>query len=166
MTDLDFSIGRPPRLHAVNKVSGMRVACADRFTVETLIPQARSQQPICTIPSLPYTATPFRCSSMPADDLGCHDRLTRRRHLPPRSSHLLRFAELADKQCGAGFSGTADWAGLNENVPPKPSKFVRVSHWKQMGAQMSLRGTSVPLERPAAVTCGRRAEAPPQAEAG
>ena len=112
--------------------------CADRFTVETLIPQARSQQPICTIPSLPYTATPFRCSSMPADDLGCHDRLTRRRHLPPRSSHLLRFAELADKQCGAGFSGTADWAGLNENVPPKPSKFVRVSHWKQMGAQMSL----------------------------
>jgi len=44
---------------------------------------------------------------------------------------LQRFAELCDKQCGAGFS---------------------------------LRGTSVPLERRAG-TCGRRAEAPPQAEA-
>src|SRR5258708_39995719 len=43
----------------------------------------------------------------------------------------LRFAELVDKQCGAGFS---------------------------------LRGTSVPLEERAG-TCGRRAEAPPQAEA-
>ncbi len=32
------------------------------------------------------------------------------------------------------------------------------------GAGFSLRGTSVPLERDAA-TCGRRAEAPPQAEA-
>src|SRR5260370_66560 len=44
---------------------------------------------------------------------------------------LLRFTELVDKQCGAGFS---------------------------------LRGTSVPLGRRAG-TRGRRAEAPPQAEA-
>src|SRR5713226_6255788 len=45
-----------------------------------------------------------------------------------RLRSLLSFAELVDKQCGAGFS---------------------------------LRGTSVPLQRPAG-TCGRRAEAPPQ----
>ena len=50
----------------------------------------------------------------------------------------MRLAEYSDKPCGAGFSGAAGWAGLNENVPPKPSKFVRVSHWKQMGAQMSV----------------------------
>src|SRR5437762_13860159 len=56
-------------------------------------------------------------------------------------------------------------AGLNENVPPKPSKFVRVIPWKQMEAQMSrlqpgfsLRGTSVPLPRRAG-TCGRQASA-------
>src|SRR5207247_10708178 len=47
-----------------------------------------------------------------------------------RLRSLLSFAELVDKQCGAGFS---------------------------------LRGTSVPLQRPAG-TCDRRAEAPPRSE--
>src|SRR5882724_6217796 len=69
----------------------------------------------------------------------------------------------SDEPCGAGFSGAAGWAGLNKNVPPKPSKFVRVSHWKQMGAQMSNgRTLAPPLERRAQAR--RRLKPAPQTE--